>query len=269
MDHYKTLGVAKTASPDEIKKAYRKLASQNHPDKGGDTAKFQEIQTAYDTLSDPQKRQQYDNPQPQFHGFPGGGQGFNGGFDINEIFGQMFRHHQQPHQPQPQIFRTMVIVNLEQVYTGGEEVLKLQTPNGTNVVKIDIPKGIQEGGQVRYENVIPGAGLMVEFRVRPHLKYERRLNDLYCNHSVSVLDLIVGNTFEFTTISGKTFEVTVPPNTQPFMQLKIAGQGMPIQGTSQYGDQILLLKPFIPDKIDKSIIDSIKNSRLKEQGNND
>jgi DnaJ-class molecular chaperone len=68
MDHYNTLGVAKNASPDEIKKAYRKLASQHHPDKGGDKAKFQEIQVAYDTLSDTNKRQQYDNPAPQgFH----------------------------------------------------------------------------------------------------------------------------------------------------------------------------------------------------------
>jgi DnaJ-class molecular chaperone len=185
MDHYNTLGVAKTAGPDEIKKAYRKLASQNHPDKGGDTAKFQEIQTAYDTLSDPQKRQQYDNPQPQFHGFHGRGQpGFQGGFDFNDIFGQVFRNHSQ--QPQQQIFRTMVIINLEQVYTGGEEVLKLQTPNGTNVIKIDIPKGIQEGGQVKYENVIPGAGLMVEFRVRPHLRFERRMNDLCCNQLAEI-----------------------------------------------------------------------------------
>ena len=61
-DAYETLGVSKTATPEEIKTAYRKLASKHHPDKGGDTSKFQEIQTAYDTLSDPVKRQQYDNP---------------------------------------------------------------------------------------------------------------------------------------------------------------------------------------------------------------
>jgi DnaJ-class molecular chaperone len=76
-----------------------------------------------------------------------------------------------------------------------------------------------------------------------------------------VLDLIVGTKIEFVSISGKTFEVIVPPNTQPFMQLKIAGQGMPIPNTDQYGDQILLLKPFIPDKIDNRIIDSISMYR--------
>ena len=64
-DHYTTLGISKQASADEIKKAYRKLASQHHPDKGGDTAKFQQIEEAYRTLSDPDSRSQYDNPQPQ------------------------------------------------------------------------------------------------------------------------------------------------------------------------------------------------------------
>ena len=63
-DYYATLGVSKTATPDEIKRAFRKLASQHHPDKGGDTAKFQSIQAAYDTLGDAAKRAAYDNPAP-------------------------------------------------------------------------------------------------------------------------------------------------------------------------------------------------------------
>ena len=84
-DHYTTLGVPRTATPDEIKRAFRKLASQHHPDKGGNTQKFQSIQAAYDTLGDTVKRAEYDNPRPQFSGFPGGAQ-----FNMNDIFGQMF-----------------------------------------------------------------------------------------------------------------------------------------------------------------------------------
>jgi DnaJ-class molecular chaperone len=264
MEHYQTLGVAKNASPDEIKKAYRKLASQHHPDKGGDTATFQKIQTAYDTLSDPAKRQQYDNPMAQGfpgQGFPGGGFHFNmNGFNMDEIFGQMFRQHHQQH-PQQQVYRTTVWVNLEQVYNGGEQVLKLQTHVKVNMIKIDVPKGILDGGQVRYENMVDGAPLIVEFRVNNHLKYERRMNDLYCNHSISVLDLIVGTSFEFVTLGGKTLDVTIPPKTQPHMHIKLAGHGLPIQGTNAYGDQILLLKPFIPTTIDDRITDSILQSR--------
>jgi DnaJ-class molecular chaperone len=263
MEHYQTLGIAKNATPDEIKKAYRKLASQHHPDKGGDTATFQKIQVAYDVLSDPEKRRQYDNPMSQGNPFGGGQTGgfhFNmNGFSMDDIFGQMFRQHQQ--QPQQQVYRTTVWINLEQVYNGGEQVLKLQTHNKAHMIKIDVPKGIPDGGQIRYENMVDGAPLMVEFRIHNHLKYERRMNDLYCNHPISVLDLIVGTSFEFVTLGGKTLEVTIPPKTQPHMHVKLGGHGLPINGTNAYGDQILLLKPFIPTTIDDRITDSILQSR--------
>ena len=261
MDHYNTLGVAKTAPPDEIKKAYRKLASKHHPDKGGDTALFQKIQTAYDILSDSDKRSQYDNPQPQGFGGPSMQGGVPPGFE--HIFSQMFgggnpfTHRQQPQQ---QVFRTTLNVTLEQAYVGDEQTVRLQTPTNVQLVKITVPKGIENGNQVRIDNVIDSASLLVEFRVQHHLRYDRNGNDLISNHPISVLDLITGTSFEFNTISGKTLEVTIKPKTQPFMQLKLAGQGMPIINSNRFGDQIILLKPFIPDIIDKRIIDSILES---------
>ena len=266
MDHYNTLGVAKNATPDEIKKAYRKLASQHHPDKGGDKAKFQDIQAAYDTLSSPEKRQQYDNPMPQgFHHQGGMPQGFE------NIFSQMFGggnpfdpFNQRRQQPQQQVFRTTINISLEQAFNGGEQLLKLQTPTNVHAVTIQIPKGIQNGNQMKIDNVLDGASLVVDFRIEPHLKYDRQGNDLVCNHSISVLDLIIGTPFEFTTLSGKTLEVTVKPRTQPYIQLKLTGQGMPIYNTSGYGDQIILLKPFIPDIIDETVINSISQQKLKE-----
>lgn len=265
MDYYKILGVDKNTSPEDIKKAYRRLAAQHHPDKGGDTAKFQEIQKAYETLSDPQKKQQYDNPQPQgfggFHGFPGGFQFHAEGFDINDLFGQMFRQQSPFTQQRQQVFRTQMVVTLEEAYNGGSKVLKVQTPSGPKAINIDIAKGVKDGDQFRYDNVLDGGVLVVEFRIQPHLKFERRGHDLYCNQQISVLDLIVGNKFEFRTISGKTFEVEIKPKTQPYMQLKIQGQGMPIHGTDQFGDQIILIKPFIPDTIDSTISESILRSR--------
>jgi DnaJ-class molecular chaperone len=265
IDHYSTLGVGKNANADEIKKAYRSLASKHHPDKGGDTATFQKIEEAYRILSDPTQRQQYDNPMMQgnpFGGFPGGGFQFNmNGFNMDELFGQMFRQHNQ--QAQQNVYRTTYWINLEQAYKGGEEILKLQTPTGLHMVKVNIPKGVPDGGQVRYEKVVDSSDLIVEYRIHPHLKYERKMNDLHTNHPISVLDLIVGTTFEFTTISGKTLEVTVQPKTQPFMHLKLNNQGMPIQGTNAYGDQIILLKPFIPDTIDSRITDSILLSKTQ------
>ena len=266
MEHYQTLGVANTATPDEIKKAYRKLASQHHPDKGGDTATFQKIQTAYDTLSDPQKRQEYDNPRPQFQnfgsGFPGGFSFNSGGAAFDDIFDMFNRQHQQHHRPRQQVLRTAISVTMFQAYHGGEQIIKLQTHTGIHAVKINVPIGVNNGDQVRIDNVIDGASLLVEFRVQPDLKFERRGHDLIASQNVSVLDLIVGGSFEFTTISGKTFEVNIKPKTQPYVQLRIPGQGMPNGVSGNFGDQIILIKPFIPDMIDDQVMNSIQQQKL-------
>jgi len=254
MDHYQTLGVAKNATPDELKKAYRRLASIHHPDKGGDTAQFQKIQVAYDTLSDPQKRQQYDSPQQHGFpdGFPGGFHFSHQGFDINDIFGQMFGQRQRPQHP---TYKTDVWISLEQVYGGGEQVLQLNINNFNQAIRVEIPQGVDNGQQVRYDNMIPNATLLVEFRIKPHHKFERRGMHLYATHKISVLDLIVGDEFEFTTISGKTLAVKVNPKTQPGSMLRISGQGLTRGGIA--GDQMILLDPFIPDTIHSSITDSI------------
>jgi len=259
MDHYNTLGVSKSATPDEIKKAYRKLASQHHPDKGGDTNTFQQIQTAYDTLSDPQKRQMYDNPLPemnssQFH-FNFGQQGFN----LNDIFGQFNDMMRQ--QQRNQLLRTRLEVTLLESYNGGSKSLRIQTQNNTHVINVNIPKGIQTGQQIRFENVLPNATLIVDFVVLPDLRFERNDCDLYSNFSISVLDLIVGTKFDFETISGKILEVDIKPMTQPFMQLKLHGCGMPILNSNVYGDQIILIKPYIPANIHSNIVDSINKHK--------
>jgi len=253
MDHYSTLGVAKNATPDEIKKAYRKLASQHHPDKGGDTNTFQQIQTAYDTLSDPQKRQMYDNPPQQSEGFQFnfGQQGFN----LHDIFGQFNDIMRQ--QNRNQLLRTRLEVTLQESYNGGTKTIRIQTQSNNHVINVNIPKGIQTGQQVRFENILPHATLIVDFVVTPDLRYERNENDLYSNVSISVLDLIIGTKFDFETISGKVVEVNVKPMTQPFMQLKLHGCGMPILNSGMYGDQIILIKPYIPANIHNDIIDSI------------
>ena len=265
MDYYTTLGVAKNATPDEIKKAYRRLASQHHPDKGGDTTKFQQIQSAYDTLSDPQKRQQYDNPQPQFNqnGFH-----FNFGNNMDDFFGAFGLHDilkQQANQKRNQLLRTRVEVSLMDSYNGSTKTLNIQTQNGNHVLNINIPKGIQTGQQIKYENVIPNATIIIEFIVMPDLRFERNQNDLYSNYQISVLDLILGTKFDFHTIGGKTVEVLVKPMTQPYMQLKLNGCGMPILNTNSYGDQIILIKPYIPANIDSEVLEVLTKHRNLEK----
>ena len=267
-DHYATLGVAKNATPEDIKKAYRRLAAIHHPDKGGDTAEFQKVQAAYETLSDPEKKQQYDNPNPfggqhpfqggMHGGFPGGFSFHMNGFDINDLFGGMFgggggrQYGRGPHTS----YKTTLHVTLEQIYNGDEQTVNIHGPNGPQTIKVHIPKGIDNGATLRYENIIPNAILLVEFRIHPHPRFERDGVNLFSVHEINILDLIVGTTVKFKTLSGKELDVNVPPRTQPGAKLRISGEGMPYQNGQ--GDQYILLKPQIPDIIDVRIIDAIK-----------
>jgi curved DNA-binding protein len=267
MDHYNTLGVSRDASADEIKKAYRKLAMTHHPDKGGDIAKFQEISTAYETLSDSVKRSQYDNPQPQFNGggMPGGFGSNVNGFDIDSLFSQVFgQTMHQARQPQRPTYRTRVSVSLLDAYTGADHFLQASTPSGTKLITINVPKGIETGNQMRYENVIDDGTLLVDFIVLPDLRFDRKGSDLYTNLSISVLDLIVGTTVEVDTINGKKLQVSISSKTQPYQQIRVPGYGMPMQN-GQHGDQILLLKPFIPDNVSDEVIDSIKRKQTNQK----
>lgn len=264
MDHYQTLGVAKNATQDDIKKAYRRLAGIHHPDKGGDTAEFQKIQQAYETLSDPDKKQQYDNPNPfgqgmpggfNMHGFPGGFSFSMGGMNIDDIFGQMFgqRGNHRPHMPS---YRTTVFVSLEEIYHGVEKTLQFNDHTGPKTVKITVPKGAENGTTMRYDNLIKDSILLVEFRIQPHQKFEREGPNLFSVHEIDIFDLIIGSKFKFTSISGKVIEVAVPEKTQPGFKLRIAKEGLPFN--NDFGDQYILLKPYIPSTIDDTIIKAIQ-----------
>jgi DnaJ-class molecular chaperone len=245
--------VGRGSTPDEIKKAYRKLAAQHHPDRGGDTARFQEIQQAYDVLSDPQKRSQYDNPQPQMHQFNFGGAGGFNPFD--DIISQFMRQHRQA------VYGTTVAVTLEQLALNQGVEVYINTPQGGKMVRITIPPGIESGQQLRYENIIPEAILQVTFIVQPHPVYERRGLDLYCHHSLNVFDLILGTTISVKTIAGSELEVKVPAGFKPGGNLRIPGRGLPGNGST--GDQYVLIQAMIPDKISDELLMAIRNEQSR------
>lgn len=252
-DHYQTLGVERNAGPEDLKRAYRKLAAKHHPDRGGDTAAFQEIQAAYDTLSDPQKRAAYDSPQPNFG---------PAGFDIHDIFSSMFgRGFQQPgRQPRGHV-RMSLWVNLYDVAVGGKRTVNLGTSQGTNTVEIEIPLGINNGDNVQYGGIGPGgADLVVQYRVHPHQDWERHGLNLITERKVPIWDLILGSSITVNSITNSQLVAQIPTKCQPGTMLRLKGQGLKDRSGNQ-GDVYVRVAAFLPTDIAPEIIDAIQAHR--------
>lgn len=278
-DHYQTLGVDRNATPDEIKKAFRKLASQHHPDKGGDTKKFQEIQAAYDTLGDPEKKSQYDNPQPQFNGGHFGG-GMPPGFE--DIFSQMFgggggspfgnmfgqaRHHQ------PQRNRTLNIqttISLEEAFTGKDMIANIQLPSGREqLLEIKIPAGINDGMVLRLAGMgedsvsnAPRGDIHLTVNIQQHHRFIRQGDDLVMSAEINCIDAMLGKNIQIETIDGKTLDIKVPAGTQHGQMLAAPGYGMPKVSDSRFkGRMLISINVTIPSNLNesqKAILSQIK-----------
>jgi len=257
---YQTLGVEHTASADEIKRAYRKLASQHHPDKGGDKTRFQEIQSAYDTLTDPNKRAAFDNPRSQMHGF-----GFpsNGSFDFQsvfDIFGARFQ--QSPFQQHVhQQTRMSLWVTLEDVAQGGRRTVSVGSQQGTVTIEIEIPVGIDDGATVQYSKTGPmGSDLLITFRIHPNPRYSRQGPNLTTEQTVTVWDLILGAEVAVRDILGNTLSLTIPPRTQPGTVFRLRGRGLR-QRAGTAGDLFVRVQARIPDHIPESVILALEQIR--------
>jgi curved DNA-binding protein len=257
-DHYATLGVAKTATPDEIKRAFRKLASQHHPDKGGDTAKFQSIQAAYDTLGDAGKRAAYDNPRPQFSGMPGGTH-----FNMNDIFSSMFGG-QSPFGPQrrPQSHTRMTLwIRLADVAQGGTRPVAVGTPQGQSTIEVEIPLGIMDGDNVQYQGLAPGGGdLVIQFRVHPDPIWQRNGLDLVTDVAADIWSMILGSDITVRTLTGSELTTAMPAGTQPRTLIRLRGHGLRDRAGNR-GDLMIRVVPTIPTTIRPELLEAIEKYR--------
>lgn len=259
MTHYDTLGVGENATPDEIKKAYRKLASQHHPDKGGDTEKFQAIQSAYDTLADNDKRQRYDHERRN----PGGVHfQFHQG-DINDIFKQFgfpgsmdpfgqFRHPQQPRRNKD--LRIELPVPLVTTLEDQVKTISVQTTNGTReTVEVKVPRGVVTGTQIKYSglgdnlfNTIPRGDLYVQITVHPADGFSVNGIDLYTKFSVNCLTAIAGGNAVVVGLDAKEFTINIPPGTQPGTKFRLSNQGLNQLNSDQRGNLYAEMSVTIP-----------------------
>jgi len=260
-NYYEILGVNREANPEDIKRAYRRLASQHHPDKGGDKNRFQEVEEAYRTLSDPNTRAQYDNPMGnRGHGFSFQHNGFD--FEsIFDIFGARFQHPHQQQQRRPQHAIMTLWITLKDIAQGGRKTVSVGTSQGNSTIEIEIPIGINDGDSVQYGGIGPGGmDLVITYRIHPDPKWIRTGLTLQATETISIWDLILGIELPVRDILGNNLTLTVPPRTQPGTILRLRGRGL-TDRSKNTGDLLVKLQAQIPDTISQELLDHINQTR--------
>ena len=270
MDYYSTLGVNRNASPEEIKKAYRKLAMQHHPDRGGDHNKFAAINAAYETLSDPVKKQQYDNPQPQFNY---NSQDFRGHNPFEDIFGAAAFGFggQQTRQMRNRDVNIEYKLTFEELFTGKAVNIQYRLPSGRiEILDAAVPPGVKQNDSVRFAGLgddsnphLQRGNLILNIRVQSHPDWKRDGDNIITSQTVSVFDLITGSIIEIKTPTNRHFSLTIPKGTKPGTVFSISGQGIPNVNTRRPGNAHIKIEANMPKISDEAILTKIKE--LKDE----
>jgi DnaJ-class molecular chaperone len=282
-DYYADLNVNKDASAKEIKKSFRKLAQKHHPDRGGNEADFKKINEAYDTLSDTNKKAQYDAMgSGNYTGQPGfthrGQQSpFEGGFNphdpdsfndfVHTVFGRGFGQYQQ--RVVNHNITVQYEISLEDAYTGLEKQLDINLPSGiTRSISVKIPPGVNDGSKLKFAGLgdnsqptVPPGDLIIVVRVTGSSKWHRKNNDLITTIKIGALDAIIGCEVKFQHIDKKYISVKIPAGTQPNAQIRLKEKGIISPRTGQNGNLILLIEVIIPSKLKKEQIELYKSIR--------
>lgn len=241
-DYYTILGVSKDATSDDIKKAFRRQAKKYHPDANPNNpqaeAKFKEINEAYDVLSDPQKRQQYDmfGAYGNNAGSTGGASGFSGfggfgsgGFrtqqttinpeDLESIFGSLFGSAGRRQQGWARSMESELEVELtlQEAYSG---TVRIVNADGKQT-RVNIPAGVDNGSRIS-----TGLGAVLVVKVQPHPIFTRNGDDLTVEVMVDMFTALLGGEVEVPTLS-RPLKLKIPPHTQSGKKFLLRGKGMP------------------------------------------
>ena len=267
MDPYQVLGVDQSASDQDIKQAFRKLAVKYHPDRGGDEEKFKEINEAYDKIKTSEKRQQYESAK-QF-----GGDGFNFNFsqgdpfDMQDIFSQFFgdgfrQQRRYQRKPTNKNIQVNLEITLEDSYHGAKKLFNLdQLPKK---ISVDIPKGIDNGQTIRYKGLggsavkeAPPGDLLIKVYVKPHPVFKRNKLDLHIEQTVNCFDAIIGTKLIIDHIDNSKITLKIPPGTQPGTTLRIPEHGLS-NTAYQVGHLYIHINVSIPTNLTEKEKDDIR-----------
>lgn len=280
-DYYKTLGVERSASPEEIKKAFRKLALKYHPDrnKGNKEAeeKFKDINEANEVLSDPQKRARYDQLGASYSDWQAqggknsnfnwndwatsasrGGQGsqvgmgdlndlFGGGFSdfFSAIFGGMPQSSRRQTRTSPrQNYQQRVEITLEEAFRGTTRMFQVEQRR----IEVKIPAGATNGTKVRVSGGGPGGNndLYLLVAILPDARFSLDGQDLTTEVKLDLYTAILGGTVKVSTLSGDV-NLNVPAGTQPGQVFRLAGKGMPaLRSPNMFGNLYVRMKIELP-----------------------
>ena len=257
MDYYRVLGVERSASESEVKKAYRKLASKHHPDKGGDPEEFRKVQEAYEQITNP-------TPEPE--------QMYSRGrrrYTNNDIFEDMFGNRGQSDE-RFEFFRQQaernpdavadIQISLLSAYTGTDYLLDV----GFTKEMLQIQPGVRAGtklrmpgkGHQRFRNSPPG-DLIARVNILMPPGMARENDDLFQELTINSIDAIIGCNTELDHVSGKKLSIKVPANTQQGAKLRLTGWGMPNPSTGKKGNLYALIKIVTPTITKQEHIDML------------
>jgi DnaJ-class molecular chaperone len=272
MNYYDILGVSREATAQDIKTAYRKLAMEHHPDRGGDESHFQKISQAYDTLGDPNKRSRYDNEINVHTQFNGNFRNFE---DIHNVFNDLFRGRQGFDFGRKGVRNKNLDLNIKckitllDSFIGKEVEATYMLPSGRKeTAVISIPPGIENGHVLRFKGMgddgfpqFPRGDLNVTILVAEDLNFTRRKDNIITIIEIDAIEAMIGCTKPVETLDGRMMNIRIRPGMTHGGEYSAKGMGFTNITTGNIGDFIITIYVKIPAINDNKIKKKLEELR--------